>query len=159
MSTHEKRDLMGSASNPATTSTLRWFAYGHLPIGLPRDVSKEFAEIASRIVGRLVDDPQTTAALNALLAAKDAAVRAAIITSMSTSTIDKPTPIGDRRLTARRRQLLALLADGLSTRQAATAMGVSEATVKTTIATIVEKLGVRNRTHAVVIAIRDGILD
>jgi DNA-binding NarL/FixJ family response regulator len=57
-------------------------------------------------------------------------------------------------LTAREREVLALLADGLSNRDIATALYVSEKTVKTHVSSILSKLHVTDRTQAALYAVR-----
>ncbi len=56
------------------------------------------------------------------------------------------------------RQLLSLMADGLTNREIAQQMHYSEATVKKKVQELLEKLGVANRTQAVALAIRQGII-
>lgn len=57
-------------------------------------------------------------------------------------------------LTRRERQVLYLLADGLSNLEIAEAMGTSLATTKTHIVNILDKMGVNSRTAAVASALR-----
>lgn len=69
-------------------------------------------------------------------------------------------PKGSRgKLTGRQRQILQLLANGESTTVAARELGLSEETVKTHIKTALARLGARNRTHAVAIALRECLID
>lgn len=68
-------------------------------------------------------------------------------------------PKGSRgKLTRRQRQILQLLADGESTTVAARELDLSEETVKTHIKTAIARLGARNRTHAVSIALRESLI-
>jgi len=62
-------------------------------------------------------------------------------------------------LSPREAEVLQLVADGLSTRQAAVELGISEATVKTYVRTLFEKLGATHRAHAVALALRHQIID
>jgi len=59
-------------------------------------------------------------------------------------------------LTVRERDVLQLVADGLSTREVATRLAYSERTIKSVIQDLVLRLNVRNRTHAVAHAVRNG---
>jgi len=69
-------------------------------------------------------------------------------------------PSGSRgKLTRRQREILQLLADGGSTVLAARELGLSEETVKTHTKNILARLGAKNRTHAVAIALRECLID
>jgi DNA-binding NarL/FixJ family response regulator len=69
-------------------------------------------------------------------------------------------PKGSRgKLTQRQRQILQLLADGESTTVAARELDLSEETVKTHTKNTIARLGARNRTHAVAIALRECLVD
>ena len=61
-------------------------------------------------------------------------------------------------LTPREMEVLALLADGLPNKRIAARLGVSPETIKFHVAQISGKLGVSNRTEAVRVAIRRGLL-
>jgi two-component system nitrate/nitrite response regulator NarL len=63
------------------------------------------------------------------------------------------------RLSARELEVLALAAEGLSTRQIAGSLHLSPATVRTHLQKTYEKLGVADRTSAVVVALRRGLLE
>jgi len=62
-------------------------------------------------------------------------------------------------LTARERDVLALVADGRSNREIATALSISEHTVKFHLASLFGKLGVSTRTQAVRRALEWGLID
>jgi len=69
-------------------------------------------------------------------------------------------PKGSRgKLTHRQREILQLLADGESTTVAARKLDLSEETVKTHTKNALARLGARNRTHAVAIALRECLID
>jgi len=68
-------------------------------------------------------------------------------------------PKGSRgKLTRRQRQILQRLADGESTTVAARELDLSEETVKTHMKNALARLGARNRTHAVAIALRESLI-
>ena len=62
-------------------------------------------------------------------------------------------------LTAREHDVLALLADGLSNRDIATRLDISEHTVKFHLASIFGKLGASTRTEAVQRGLRLGVIE
>ncbi|HEX6665976.1 MAG TPA: response regulator transcription factor [Solirubrobacterales bacterium] len=69
-------------------------------------------------------------------------------------------PKGSRgKITRRQRQILQLLANGESTTVAARELDLSEETVKTHTKNTLARLGARNRTHAVAIALRESLID
>ena len=61
---------------------------------------------------------------------------------------------GIRSLTAREREVLAMLADGRSNREIARLLNLSEKTVKSHVSAILAKLGVADRTQAALLAVR-----
>jgi DNA-binding NarL/FixJ family response regulator len=62
-------------------------------------------------------------------------------------------------LTAREREILQLLADGMSNADAASKLFISQETVKSHVRHILSKLEADTRTHAVAIALRESIID
>jgi DNA-binding NarL/FixJ family response regulator len=74
------------------------------------------------------------------------------------------TSVGEKRafeepLTRREIDVVALLAEGLSNKAIAARLGISDQTVKFHVASIAGKLGAANRTDAVRIAVRRGIVE
>jgi DNA-binding NarL/FixJ family response regulator len=63
--------------------------------------------------------------------------------------------VGAVTLTPREREVLALIADGRSNQQIATALVVSERTARTHVSNILAKLGVASRTQAALWAVRE----
>jgi two-component system, NarL family, response regulator DegU len=64
----------------------------------------------------------------------------------------------DRVITRREEEVLQLIADGCSTPEVASKLYISQKTVKNHLASIYEKLNARDRTQAVITAVRMGIV-
>jgi DNA-binding NarL/FixJ family response regulator len=62
-------------------------------------------------------------------------------------------------LTAREVQILQLVANGMPNKQIAHRLGISEKTVRNHVSNIYEKLGIYDRAHAVIYAIRKGLIE
>ncbi|MGW1161207.1 response regulator transcription factor [Streptomyces sp. NPDC002513] len=71
---------------------------------------------------------------------------------------ESPTGLLPVELAQREVDVLRLLAEGMDTVEIANKLSYSERLIKSVIQTVVKRLGLRNRTHAVAYAIRMGIL-
>ncbi|HET9262900.1 MAG TPA: response regulator transcription factor [Vicinamibacterales bacterium] len=98
----------------------------------------------------VVADAANVAEARALHAVADAYLIAAASDS------DEPPLI--ESLTLRETQVLELVADGLSNKEIASRLGVSDETVKFHLASVLGKLGASNRTDAVRRALRRGLV-
>jgi len=112
---------------------------------------------ASAVLARQSDARELRAALDAIaagLVVLDASVRDALApaaTASRSGVLAEP-------LTERERQVLSMLAGGLSNRRIAERLAISENTVKAHVASILAKLGATTRTEAVTAAIRLGLV-
>src|SRR4051812_31036412 len=70
-----------------------------------------------------------------------------------------PSKQSDARLTAQDQNILALAATGGTTPTVAKALGLSPETVRRSLASIIERVGARSKTEAVMIAVRHGLID
>lgn len=94
--------------------------------------------------------------------ADPADLRSAVTAALQQETFIDPAvpPKGSRgKLTRRQRQILQLLADGEPTTVAARELDLSEETIKTHTKHALARLGARNRTHAVAIALRESLIE
>ena len=85
------------------------------------------------------------------------AVTRSVIEQFARAPRTPPREADGEALTARERDVLALLARGLSNAEIAERLVISEPTVKTHVAHVLGKCGVRNRAQAVVYAYEHGI--
>ncbi len=72
--------------------------------------------------------------------------------------LDQPAPETERVVTRREEEVLQLIADGCSTPEVAEQLYISQKTVKNHLASIYQKLDARDRTQAVLRAVRMGIV-
>jgi DNA-binding NarL/FixJ family response regulator len=72
---------------------------------------------------------------------------------------EEPTPPSLQSLTGREREILTLLASGLSNAELGARLYLSEPTIKTHLSSIFRKLGVRDRVQAVIAAYDAGLVE
>ena len=105
---------------------------------------------------RLFDAVRVIAAGEALLAP---AVTRRLIGEFVTQRRAVPPPPRDLRLLTRREtEVLQLVADGLSNAEIANRLVITEETVKTHVSRLLNKLGLRDRTQAVIVAYESGLV-
>ncbi len=88
----------------------------------------------------------------------DPAVTRRVIEEFARTPAPKAPSPDVKRLTERELEVLHLLARGLSNAEIASSLFVSEATVKTHVARLLDKLGLRDRVQAVVFAYERGLI-
>lgn len=92
-----------------------------------------------------------------------ATVTASALLAVITGTTTGPDPehgagSGDRALTRREREVLALLAEGCGTGVIAARLAYSERTVRNIVQFMIERFGLHNRAHLVAHALREGLI-
>jgi DNA-binding NarL/FixJ family response regulator len=125
--------LTVSENEPDLYAALRVGASGYLLKDMPP------AELVEAVLGAGRGDPHIAPRMAGRLLAEMGAARG-------------PAPLED--LSAREREVLALLAEGLRNREIAERLVVTEATVKTHVRHVLEKLRLRNRAEAAAFAAR-----
>ncbi len=122
-----------------------------------------YAALAAGASGFLLKDAPSTQLVHAIrvAAAGDALLAPSVTRRLIARFTDEPAlarvDLPDD-LTPRETEVLALLAEGLSNAEIADRLFVGEATIKTHVARVLAKLGVRDRVQAVVRAYRSGLV-
>ena len=117
--------------------------------------------IQAGAAGYLLKDAQPGELLRAIRAAHegqtllDPQVASRLVDAIS----QHPGEAATDTLTAREREVLALIARGYANKRIAAALGISEKTVKNHVSQVLAKLGVADRTQAALHAQRAGLLD
>ncbi len=122
-----------------------------------------YAALAAGASGFLLKDVTPDHLVNAVRLVRDGdALLAPAITRRLVARFARPDGATAHRdlasLTPREREVLALLAGGLSNQELAVRLGLSEATVKTHVTRILGKLSLRDRVQAVVLAYETGLV-
>ncbi len=110
--------------------------------------------------GYLVKDCSTSEIASAIeaVASGETALSPRLAASMLTEVRRQTTAPPDRVVTPREEEVLQLIADGCSTPEVAEQLYISQKTVKNHLASIYQKLDARDRTQAVLQAVRLGIV-
>ncbi|RHW77898.1 response regulator transcription factor [Colwellia sp. RSH04] len=86
------------------------------------------------------------------------AITERLLTSMSRNQQPEQTQSKTEPLTEKELEILRLMASGYSNKEIANALHKSEGTIKNHVSNVLSKLGVRDRTRAVLLAIEKGLL-
>lgn len=122
-----------------------------------RDVLQ--AALTAGASGYLVKDCSLDEIAEAVrLAASDTSLSPALASSMLDEVRRLDEPDAERVVTKREEEVLQLIADGCSTTEVAERLYISQKTVKNHLASIYQKLDARDRTQAVLQAVRMGII-
>ena len=119
-----------------------------------------YGALAAGVAGYLSKEMDRDAILDAVVAA----ARGEVVLSPEVQTgvareIQRREAVRRPHLTARELEILGLAAQGGSTPEIAGRLHLSAATVKTHLQNVYDKLGVTDRTSAVAVALRRGLLD
>jgi DNA-binding NarL/FixJ family response regulator len=128
------------------------------------------ADARNRLTARLHESIEVVAEFATVSAARESGVGADAIVMAASDSADRDGDVDSEReadpetvglqesLTHREQEVLELLAEGLPNKAIAGRLGISDQTVKFHVASISAKLGATNRTEAVRIALRRGLL-
>jgi DNA-binding NarL/FixJ family response regulator len=109
--------------------------------------------------GYLLKDAEADEVAAAIRAARRGEVHLdPVIARQLTRSLVAPEAQTVQALTEREREVLVLVAQGLSNQQIADALVISERTARTHVSSVLGKLGVASRTQAALLAIREGIV-
>ncbi|BDI23412.1 response regulator transcription factor [Herbiconiux sp. L3-i23] len=167
------RRILGSSEAPAiimvTTFDRDDYLFAALEAGasgfLLKNASPEQLAGAVRAVasGEALLSPEVTRRVISRFARGDAPTEAAVAPSASepapTATGSITIPETGETLTDREAEVLRLMADGRSNAEIGATLYIGEATVKTHVSRILQKIAVRDRIHAVVYAHRVGLVE
>ena len=126
-------------------------------IALTSFVDQEFVEktIDAGAISYLLKDARPEALIQAIKDAVDG--RGTIDSGAMRALMERRNDVVGRDLTAREREVLALLARGLSNKEIAETLTLSVGTVRLHVSNILAKLGAPNRTTAAAIAMQHGL--
>jgi len=123
------------------------------------DDAQIFAALEAGAAGYLLKDVEPDALAAAV---RDvAAGRPALDPGVATRLMRRPAtpPPAPPALTARERDVLRLIVEGLANKEIGVRLSIGEKTVKTHVSRVLEKLGAADRTQAAVQAIRSGMVE
>ena len=153
----EHARLQGEPAVDAWQQALDAFGYGHV---------YEQARCRWRLAEALVAAGDREGARNHALAAvasaeqmRAAPLRRALAATVSRARLAGPAATADSVLTGREREVLALVAEGMTNREIGNQLFISEKTASVHLSNLMAKLNVTSRTEAVTVAHRRGLLN
>lgn len=142
--------LLKNADADDIVEAIRTVAQGHALLA---------PEVTRRVIGAMTaSGPGGASSSAGAAAAPTATPAAAAAAAVPAAATASPAPESLPQLTSREREVLVLVAKGLSNAEIAQQVFVSEATIKTHVSNILAKLGVRDRVQAVVSAYDSGLV-
>jgi DNA-binding NarL/FixJ family response regulator len=129
-----------------------------LPVSEAGKVRPVLSSGADAVLTRLASPEELESAVRKVAAGERVVAAAALTVLVGTAQKTADGPGGAHPLTVKEREVLDLLAKGLSNREIAGTLVISTATVKSHLAHIYEKLGAKSRQDAVGRAIEQGLL-
>jgi DNA-binding NarL/FixJ family response regulator len=129
-----------------------------LPVAEAGQFRAVLAAGADSVLTRTAGPAELEDAVRRLASGERVLTAAAVLTGMMEGVVGEPAAAAEGLLTAKEREVLWLLAQDMSNRQIASALVVSEATVKSHLGRVYEKLKVSGRREAVRRAMELGIL-
>jgi len=122
------------------------------------ETDKVHRALEAGAAGYLLKDAEADVVAAAIRSARRGEVHLdPVIARQLTRSLVVPRPRTIDMLTDREREVLVLVAQGLSNRQIADALVISERTARSHVSSILIKLGLASRTQAALLAIREGI--
>lgn len=153
----EHARLQGEPAVEQWQSTLDAFGYGHV-----YEQARCRWRLADALVAAGDRDGARVQAFEASASAEKmqaAPLRRAVAASISRARLAGPTTTAAAVLTGREREVLALVAEGMTNREIGTQLFISEKTASVHLSNLMAKLNVGSRTEAVTVAQRRGLLE
>jgi NarL family two-component system response regulator LiaR len=125
------------------------------------DDDKLFPAVRAGAAGYLLKDVEPAELVRAIRTVADgeALLHPAVASRLMEEFSETERPAAEEALTAREREVLALIARGLPNKLIARDLEIAEKTVKTHVSSILSKLGLTDRTQAALYAVRVGLIE